>query len=128
MSWIDILKKNDNDFETKLSEENTTIHEEKIQILDLNIKDLDDEFDKIYFDKIIEVKLEFKEFIEEEGFPFLNKRNNSDFTFYDFIKENSTNFYCLKELVDKENTEYLNDIEIEENENYEENKEFLDYD
>ena len=128
MSWVDILKKNDSEFETILSEENITIQEEKIQILDLNIKDLDEEFDKIYFDKILEIKLEFKEFIEDEAFPFLNKRNTTNYNFYDFIKENSTNLYCLKELVDKENTEYLNDIEIEENEYYEDNREFLDYD
>ena len=128
MSWVDILKKNDNEFETILSEENITIQEEKVQIFDLNIKDLDEEFDKIYFDKILEIKLEFKEFIEEEAFPFLNKRNTADYNFYDFIKENSTNLYNLKELVDKENNNYLIDIEAEENENYEENREFLEYD
>lgn len=128
MSWVDILKKNDNEFETILSEENITIQEEKVQIFDLNIKDLDEEFDKIYFDKILEIKLEFKEFIEDEAFPFLNIRNTADYNFYDFIKENSTNLYNLKELVDKENNNYLIDIEAEENENYEENREFLEYD
>lgn len=128
MSWVDILKKNDNEFETILSEENITIQEEKVQIFDLNIKDLDEEFDKIYFDKILEIKLEFKEFIEEEAFPFLNIRNKADYNFYDFIKENSINLYNLKELVDKENNNYLIDIEAEENENYEENREFFEYD
>ena len=126
MSWVNILKKNDVDFQTSLIIEQEDTLEIKIEDNDPFIKDFNEEFDKIYNSKIIELKLEFKEYIEEEALPFLNKGNYTDYTFYDFIKENCYNLEKVKENVDKENEEYLESLEMEENEYYEDNKDQID--
>lgn len=118
MSWLNILKKNDVEFQTSFVIKEEEKIEIKIEEKDPFIKDFNEEFDKIYSSKITEIKFEFKEYIEEEGFPLFNERNDTDYTFYDFIKENSYNFGTVKESVEIENEEYLESLIVEDNEYY----------
>lgn len=128
MSWLDILKKNDKEFDKniKLSEIEQE-EENNINEIDSNIKDIEEEFDKIYLDKIIDIKLELKEYIDCEALPFLNKNNYTDNNFYNFIKYNSENYFKLEVKIEKENEAYLESIEIEDNEIYDEYKDSIDY-
>lgn len=126
MSWLNILKKNDVEFQTSFVTKEEEEIEIKIEEKDPFIKDFNEEFDKIYSSKITEIKFEFKEYIEEEGFPLFNERNDTDYTFYDFIKENSYNFGTVKESIEIENEEYLESLIIEEHE-YNEEKDYTDY-
>jgi len=127
MNWTEIVKKNDVKVVIKAPEK--IIEEEVIEVFDLNIIDLDEEFEKIYMDKIIELKLEFKEYIEEESLPFLNNNKIKDYDFYDFIKNNCTNLDKLNKTITIKNNEYLRELEEEEEQQeYEYNSKFNNYD
>jgi hypothetical protein len=123
MSWIDILKKNDQEFEISIDKDIEIIEEIKI-IYDPNIKDIDEEYEKIYSLKIHDILFDFKELIKEDCLPFLNNKSTNDL-FFEFIKFNSNNYYKLKEIIINENQEYLQELhEEEEQEKYESNLEF----
>jgi hypothetical protein len=123
-SWIDILKKNDKEFETKLKKDD--IVENNIEnIEDTNIKDVDDEFEREYSLIIHDIMFDFKEYIKEEQLPFMNKLNmTGKYLVEDFFKYFSTNYNDIKDKVEKENEEYLKELEEEENELIEENSEY----
>jgi hypothetical protein len=123
-SWIDILKKNDKEFETKLKKDD--IVEDNIEnIEDTNIKDVDDEFEREYSLIIHDIMFDFKEYIKEEQLPFMNKLNmTGKYLVEDFFKYFSINYNDIKDKVEKENEEYLKELEEEENELIEENSEY----
>jgi hypothetical protein len=110
MSWLDILNKNDNEFETTFREEE--ILENDVDEIDPKILNVDDEFDHYYGVNICDIKFDFKLLIEENDLPFLDKllfdfNNNNGYDFYDFIKYNSKNYYDLLEKINDENEQYL---------------------
>lgn len=114
MSWANILKKNDKEFETSLNIEEEII-EDDIEEHDPRILDVDDEFDNNHAINIYDIKFDFKLFLEEECLPFLDKNffNGEEHQFYEFIKYNSENYYKLSEKIDQENAEYLKQVENE---------------
>lgn len=112
MSWVDILKKNDNEFQISIEKE-VEYNESTNYIYDSNIKDIDDEFNRIYILKIYDIKFYFKKIIDEYPLPFLNKKSPNNF-FIDYIKYNCKNYYTLEKNIIKENNEYLNELEEEE--------------
>lgn len=114
MSWANILKKNDKEFETSLNIEEEK-NEEDVEEHDPHILDVDDEFDNSYAINIYDIKFDFKVLIEEECLPFLNKifYNGEEYQFYEFIKYNSENYYKLSEKVEDENAEYLKQLETD---------------
>lgn len=129
--WVDILKKNDKEFETTLKNEDVVIEDNESIIVeeDYNIKDYDEEFDIINKDKLIDIKLEFEEYVKEKCLPFFNKNIlmenphninitdcSNNYNFYDFMKYNSVNYFDLIKQVNKENDEYIKELENEENE------------
>jgi hypothetical protein len=120
MDWINILKKNNKDFEKETKKPH--VEETVFVINDPNIKNYEDEFDIKYSSKIIDIKLEFKEYIEELCLPFLDKnRSFTDVSYNinDYIKYNCNNLIKIKNSVEKENEEYLKENEeFEENYNY----------
>jgi len=124
MSWVDILKKNEKDFEVNI-EKDIEYKDTPNIIYDPNIKDLDEEFDKLYSIKIYDIKFDFKQFIEESSLPFLNIKSTNNL-FIDFIKYNSTNYYNLEKKINEENDKYL--LEIKEEEEQEKNDYSLEYD
>lgn len=120
MSWLEILKKNDKEFETGV--ENKPEEEETIDIdieNHLILKDADDEFDRLYLSKITEIKCELQDYLRDSALPFLDKLNLEEYGFYEFIRENSYNYYEITDIVNKENEDIINiDNEINEDELY----------
>lgn len=117
MNWIDILKKNDKEFE-KLEKIIQIVEEEKSCIYDPNILILEDEFENLYLHKIINIITEFKSYIHEDFLPFLNKPNLNKYNFYDYVKENCIEFYNLTDKVNNENELYLKELEETNEEEY----------
>ena len=124
-SWIDILKKNDKEFETEFKNKNDITDNENESIEDLNIRNVDDEFEREYSLIIYDIMFQFKEYMKEKQLPFMNKINMSGkYLPEDFFKQFTTNYLDLKDKVEKENEEYLQELEEEENELIEENSEY----
>lgn len=122
MSWLDTVKKNDIDFETSLNKEELDEEEEGIIEEDYNILDPDDEFYRIYSNIVVDLKIEFKDYIDDQAFPFLdNNLNFSEYIFFNFIKYNSLNYKKVYNDVIKENEEYLKMKEEDEENEYNDN-------
>jgi hypothetical protein len=120
MNWLNAIKKNDSEFNNYIEKKEIIIPDKKVFIIDLNIKDPDEEFELLYNNKIIDLKLEFLEIINHEGLPFLNNKkilNNIYNKFFDFIKYNSKNYDNVIKNVEKQNIEYLNQTELSDEEN-----------
>jgi hypothetical protein len=119
MNWTDVLKKNNKEFQKKIPEK--IIEDNTEEEIDYNIKDYEDEFDTLHSYDIVEIKIDFKDYIDNLSLPFLDKDINSPFNnnniFYDFIKYNSVNLINIKNNVEKENEEYLNEL-YDEEDNY----------
>ncbi len=95
---------------------------------DINIKNCDKEFEKEYDMKIIDIKVDFLEFVRKNynyKYFFNNQHNSLQYNFYDFIKHCSNNYYNVIKNTNKENEDYLELLEEEERklEEYEENYE-----
>jgi hypothetical protein len=123
MNWVNILKKNDNVFKKEIPNKQEK-EEEVIIFNDPNMKDYDDEFDIKHSYDIMNIKFEFKEFIEKMGLPFMDKNKslfNTSYNFNDYMKYNSKNLIKIKNKVDKENEEYLKEIEEEEEDEFYDN-------
>jgi hypothetical protein len=115
MNWIDILKKNDKEFQKEVPKKKFI--EEVINVDDQFIKNYEDEFDFEYSSKIIDIKIEFKEYIKNLGLPFFDKNRtfiDTSYNFNDYIKYNSNNLIKIKNKVEKENEEYLKELEEDE--------------
>ena len=67
--------------------------------------------------RIYDIKFDFKQVIDDNTLPFLNIKSTKNL-FFEYIKYNCSNYYKLKKRVNKENEEYLNELEEEEQEYY----------
>jgi hypothetical protein len=129
--WVDILKKNDKEFETELKKDEIVSENNDSEIFDedYNIKDPDEVFDYTYISNLIDIKLEFEEYIKNKCLPFFNRQIfmenpndmnisnfNINYNFYDYIKYNSINYIKLIDKVNKDNEEYIKELENEEHE------------
>ena len=107
--WLEILKKNDIEFQKNSNKENIIPYEEEISDNknSVFIRCPDEEFNHIYMDKMIDIKFDFKEFIEHKGFPFLDKNPvfNKKLNFYDFLKNHSSNYKDVCRKIEQENKE-----------------------
>ena len=125
MSWLDILNKNNTEFQVNLLVDKEEVQEIFNEEPDYFIKNVDEEFEKIYNIKIIDIKFDFKEYIQNEQLPFMNKTPDvGKYDFYDFIKNNCKNYYKVDKNVEKSNKEYFDYLKNEENEILEEIKEY----
>ena len=121
MNWLNILKKNNKEFENKQVEKENESVEENILYDNTFLTDVDEEFSVKYNNTIVDVKVEFEDYINDLSLPFLNNKDLFiDYNFYDFIKDNSENFQKIIENSFKEEEEYAKKIE-EEEKYYEEN-------
>ena len=117
-SWKDILKKTDKEFAIDLKEsEDSYVDEQIIEQIDYNIKCPLEEFDLIYDAIICDLKLGFREYLKEEGMPFMDKIINTEYNFYDFIKFNSENYEIICQTVEKDNEEYKKECNEELSDN-----------
>ena len=92
---------------------------------DINIKNPDAEFEKEYDMKIIDIKVNFLEFVRKNydyKFFFNNQYNSSKYNFYNFMKYCSNNYIDVVKNINKENESYIESLEEEERkrEEYEE--------
>ena len=118
MSWVNILKKNDKEFETVIEEKKKEVKKVEEEIINYDYKNIDDEFDYKYSYKISCIMVEFDDFLRKEFLPFndkcvLNKTFNPDYTFFDFIKFNSTEFQQISKYVNNYNDDIDKEIEEE---------------
>lgn len=126
-NWLNILtnKNTDKEFETKYvknSNEIIKVPDIEEELYSNQLKDYDEEFDRIYETVINDLHFDFKICIEEECLPFMDIHpclvKNLNNTFYDFIKNHSYNY---NEVID--NVNKMNDAIINE---YENNNEYYD--
>jgi hypothetical protein len=128
--WSEVLLKNDKNFDItikpKKEENDVNLIVEEVE--DLNLKDIDEEYDLECMNNLIEIKIEFEKYIKDKCLPFLNKKeymenpndfnispNENTYTLYDYIKYNSINYIELNEKINKENEEYIKELEQENN-------------
>lgn len=115
-SWLNILtnKNADKEFECKYIKKTDEI----IEVPDIEddlfsdqLRDYDEEFDRIYETVINDLHFDFKICIENECLPFMDIHpcQNLNNTFYDFIKNHSYNYI---EVID--NVNKMNDTIIKE--------------
>ena len=120
--WSDIIKKNDKEFENKNIKKNDNIEK---PILKYNLKDHDEEFEFIFNKVIVNIKVDFEDYINNRSFPFMdNNLNLKSYNFYDFLKYNSQNYINIINKIEQENNEYTNDAEKEDEEDFVYNEEY----
>lgn len=105
MSWVNVLKK-----KVKKKEVKKVKKKKKIELND-DFYDEDEQFDIKYGDNLFDIEDEFKRLLKIEGLPFLNKLS-FDYTFTDFIKNNSREYYNVideVETLNNEDDEYTSD-------------------
>ena len=121
MSWAETIKKDNNqkiepknnDCETCQKIEITNDYPNIYEDYSSQFKDVDDEFEYLYNRRISSLKEAFKELINHEALPFLDQDHvNFNYSFYDFIKDSSSNYDIVKKEVDEYN--YAIEKEIEE--------------
>jgi len=124
MNWAAILKKNDKDFDNKCikldKKDDLEIDNYKSKYIDSNIKDINNEFDNMYSIKIMDLKYDFKEYINELALPFLDGTNKN--SFYNFIKNNCSNYKKLEKEINSTNDEYINEIQDQNDDIFYDNK------
>ena len=121
MSWAETIQKN-NDEKIKPKNNNqdscpkidiTNNYPNIYEDYSSQFKDADEEFEYLYSRRISSLKEAFKELIDHQALPFLNEDHiNLNYTFYDFIKDSSSNYDTVKKEVDEYN--YAIEKEIEE--------------
>ena len=73
----------------------------------------DEEFNSLYADNMFNITNEIDEHIKICGFPFNNNKKNFNYSLYDFIKNNSKEFYNICANFDNEETDEDSDSEYE---------------
>jgi len=116
MSWLNTLNKIDKEFETSLSITDTIIDEEEDEQIYINeLKDKNEEFDIKYGINIYDLQFDFKKFISDNFLPFMNIHpsliKDLNNTFYDFIRNNSENYYDVVDDVNKWNEMVVSEYE-----------------
>jgi hypothetical protein len=97
---------------------------------DINIKNPDTEFEKEYNMKMIDIKVDFLEFVRKNynySFFFNKQYNTSKYNFYDYLKYCSNNYYDVIKKMNKDNDEYIKLLEEEEKQKNE-NDEYIEDD
>jgi hypothetical protein len=113
MDWKGVVDRNQKEFEkieSKKEEEKEEIFE-----FDANIKNYEEEFDYVHLIDIVEIKKEFKDYIDSLALPFLDRDiilgYNLQNDLYDYIKYNCQNLEKIKDKIQKENEEYIKELE-----------------
>lgn len=117
MDWAKIASKNKDKEQVKIKKEEkieTKIIENPYSIL--NFKDVDEEFEFKYLDKITDISIEFRDFIYKNYLPFMDKNVFVNYTLYDFIKNNSVEYENTIRMVENYNQELIDDYNKEQEE------------
>ena len=117
MDWAKIANKNKDKEQVKIKKEEkieTKIIENPYSIL--NFKDVDEEFEFKYLDKMTDISIEFRDFIYKNYLPFMDKNVFVNYTLYDFIKNNSVEYENTIRMVENYNQELIDDYNKEQEE------------
>lgn len=117
MNWAKIAIKNKDKEQVKIKKEEkieTKIIENPYSIL--NFKDVDEEFEFKYLDKMTDISIEFRDFIYKNYLPFMDKNVFVNYTLYDFIKNNSVEYENTIRMVENYNQELIDDYNKEQEE------------
>jgi hypothetical protein len=103
-----------NDSEIKIIKQKKNNSIQK-RILNYNLKNPDDEFEFIFNKFMVNIKVDFENYINNQAFPFMdNNLNLRGYNFYDFLKYNSKNYSDISNKIEEENYEHIIDIEKED--------------
>ena len=117
MDWAKIASKNKDKEQVNIKKEEkieTKIIENPYSIL--NFKDVDEEFEFKYLDKMTDISIEFRDFIYKNYLPFMDKNVFVNYTLYDFIKNNSVEYENTIRMVENYNQELIDDYNKEQEE------------
>lgn len=117
MDWAKIASKNKDKEQVKIKKEEkieTKTIENPYSIL--NFKDVDEEFEFKYLDKMTDISIEFRDFIYKNYLPFMDKNVFVNYTLYDFIKNNSVEYENTIRMVENYNQELIDDYNKEQEE------------
>ena len=101
MNWVNVLKSGEKEFliEKKQEKKEIVIEKEDINIF----VNPDEEFEYKYNTNMSEIKIAFEEYIRENGLPFLDNLNNTNYNIYDYMKEHSIEYSKLYNVIEIEN-------------------------
>lgn len=117
MNYADIAKKNTDVIQPKIKKE-----EEKKEIVvynkysDLVFKDIEDEYDFKYLREITDISIDFRDYINKNYLPFMDRMINVEYHIYDFLKYNSIEYNKTLQQVEDYNNNLMKeyDKELEE--------------
>jgi|TARA_B110000483_G_scaffold43534_2_gene54378 RNase adaptor protein for sRNA GlmZ degradation len=117
MNYADITKKNNDIIQPKIKKE-----EVKKEIVvynkysDLVFKDVEDEFDFKYLRNITDISIDFRDYINKNYLPFMDKIIGIEYHIYDFLKYNSKEYHKTLKHVEEYNNNLIEeyDKELEE--------------
>lgn len=117
MSWSSVLKKNA-DIEQKKVKENKKIVENNDfdPYKDLCFKDIDEEFEYQYLNRMTNISIDFRDYISKNYLPFMDKHIPIKYTIYDFLKNNSEELFKTTKKVTDYNEELINEYNKEQEE------------
>lgn len=117
MSWAKIASSNKDKIQEKIKKEAIIKEEKKYDPYSiLNFKEVEEEFEFKYLDKMTDISIEFRDFIYRNYLPFMDKNVFVNYTLYDFIKNNSVEYENTIRMVENYNQELIDDYNKEQEE------------
>lgn len=117
MNWLDAVNKKPTNIQNIEKPEED--YEEVVEMIhDFLFKNPEEEFEIEHKEKMVNIKVDFRNFIEEHYLPFFDNIHNNEYNMFDFLKLHSNNFDKIKEKVEEENRLFEEEI-IKENEEIE---------
>lgn len=117
MSWSSVLKKNAHIEQPKVKEKKKIVENNNFDpYQDLYFKDIDEEFEHLYLNKMTNISIEFRDYISKNYLPFMDKHIPIKYTIYDFLKNNSEEFLKTTKKVTDYNEELIKEYDKEQEE------------
>lgn len=117
MNWAKIASSNKDKIQEKIKKEPIIEQEKELDPYSiLNFKDVEEEFEYKYLDKMTDISIEFRDFIYKNYLPFMDKNVFVNYTLYDFIKNNSVEYNNTIRMVESYNQGLIDDYNKEQEE------------
>lgn len=117
MNWAELAKKNKDKEQVKPKKEEK-VEQKKVynKYSHLPFKDVEDEFEYKYLNKLTDISIEFRDYVNKNYLPFMDKIMYVKYNIYDFIKNNSEEFTKTLNHVEEYNKDLIKeyDKELEE--------------
>lgn len=117
MDWVSIVSKNKDKIQEKIKKNQIVEQEKEFDPYSiLNFKDIDEEFEFKYLDKMTDISIQFRDYIYKNYLPFMDKSVFVNYTLYDFIKNNSVEYSNTIKIVENYNQELIDEYNKEQEE------------